>query len=322
LVRPAGTISGQQVLLAFGGASANSSNAVYNTAAVWSSTLDLLCEYKGAVCFGHGVCQGIVTAGNPHILTGSQFVPGASCKCDTGWLAPSCNVTECGDHNCKHGTCSARSEQGSHCICDGGWGGASCSLPVCIGGCLHGLCASPGTCVCSVGWTGDTCRVKANWLQDIGQWIASHLGTAYVLTCSVGLLVVILHAVVANCIVLGAKQPVSVRTSAQGQDNGVCHDGETDAASSLLGRFRQTDALHDSSASTGTQYGTSGGNSFMGNPKQLHPAERLQPFLSDVCSISSTDEVTSTHANPHTSLAASHLQASQTTAPLGDMDFY
>ena len=194
------TISGQAFLFLVGGAAWREGGApLHMTADVWSSTLNLLCQAQGAVCFRHGSCS----------VPGSQavdvppFVPGATCACSRGWLPPRCNVTECGAHNCDHGHClppgQVLNTTGTRCACDAGWEGGACATPQCLDGCQHGFCRLPGQCICDLGWAGRKCRVRASFLQDLGQWITRNLGTVFTSVVSGGSFLVFLQAAFVNC---------------------------------------------------------------------------------------------------------------------------
>jgi len=318
MVRPSGTISGEKLLLAFGGMSLQANSSTDASDAVWSSTLDLLCQANGQVCFGHGSCKAadVTPTGLKYV---QPFVPGVDCQCDSGWLAPSCNVTECGPHNCRHGQCTAPSaQQGSKCKCLAGWSGATCSVPVCLSGCVHGQCTTPGSCVCQLGWAGVSCRVKANWLQDLGQWVAANLGTSYVLSVAVGLFGVVLQAAVQNCIWLGPASARHIQTSAQmnlGGQNGTKsdHDQASSKVDADMVPFAKA-ALASNSA-----YGALG--AFDDGPAA---SSRTQPLLSDVLSVSSDDGLDTLRSSPLVGRMTFAAQPPQNARekPLGDLSFY
>ena len=317
LVRPSGTIGGDKLLLAFGGAALQPNSSILPSSAVWQSTLDLLCQANGQVCFGHGVCKtaGVSPTG---LVEVSPFVPGVSCQCDSGWLPPSCNVTECGPHNCRHGECTpATSQQGSKCKCFTGWSGQSCSAPVCLSGCEHGLCSAPGSCVCQVGWAGVSCRVRANWLQDLGQWVAMYLGTSYVLTVVVGVFGVVLQAALQNCVWLGPKSSHHIHTSAQSstalQDRGLPTSESTSGVRADKVPFARMGS------------GTAAYGALPSFHESLEATARTQPLLSDVLSVSSDEGVGVQRDSPligRVALSSGRRAPSASGKPLGDLSFY
>eukprot|EP01118_Nematostelium_gracile_P014204 TRINITY_DN548_c0_g1_i1.p1 TRINITY_DN548_c0_g1~~TRINITY_DN548_c0_g1_i1.p1 ORF type:complete len:406 (-),score=41.73 TRINITY_DN548_c0_g1_i1:125-1342(-) len=68
---------------------------------------------------------------------------------------------------CQHGgICAGPSFTECNCQTPNVWNGTYCEQPLCVGanfpngGCVHGICDTPGHCKCDVGWRGFDCSIN------------------------------------------------------------------------------------------------------------------------------------------------------------------